>query len=168
MPPPRPTVAPATKATPSVRCIVVSLLLHSTAHGPRAARGGAGQRQRGRRGVSVVRPLPCLLAGDAAALIVGEPTGCRVRWAYQRDALRGGDVVGAEPCPTAATADHGVLIARDAAAGRVALRREQRGGEQVEGAEEWHGSCLLSVGHAPDRSPRVPAPVDSARTNGAS
>src|SRR5258706_16350934 len=56
MPPPRPRVAPATKATPSVRCIVVSLLLPhhrravqslptvvpASAGGERAARGLSG------------------------------------------------------------------------------------------------------------------------------
>src|SRR5260370_28190468 len=145
MPPPRPTVAPAAKAPPSVRCVVAPLLLHSMARCPLAAHGLGGQRQSGRRGASVVRPLACLLARDAAALIVGEPTQGRVRWAHQRDALRGGDVVGAEPRPTAATTDHGVLIARDAAAGRVTLRREERRGWQVESAEEWHGRLLLSV-----------------------
>src|SRR5258708_5262473 len=120
-----PTVPPATKATTSFRCMVVSLCLPSMARFPSPCGDAGGARR------SVVKslesPLAGLMAGNAAALIVGEAVERAAGGADQRHTLRRGDVLGTEPLPTRVTVDHGVLVARDAAAGGVTLRRDERG-----------------------------------------
>jgi hypothetical protein len=86
-----PTVPPATKATTSFRCMVVSLFLPSMVRFP-PPRRDAGDTRRSVV-MSLESPLAGLLAGNLAALIVGEATERVTGGADQRHTLPGSNVL---------------------------------------------------------------------------
>ena len=77
--------------------------------------------------VSGQNPLASLPAVQADTLIIGQATQGSLNRSDQPHAFLGIDVVAAKPPTTGATANHGVLVARDMAAAGFALWRQKYG-----------------------------------------